>query len=216
MKSTHGCCARVVLERPFYCNNVATPGFYIFSLDVCHMHILVQYPRSLCSRLMHVYHHSRDDASANHQHHMLHTLFKGSDWRKMMKDAHFRVSAIDLGKSFQVSDFYQHLPLSRPDLQRKLDASGPRINVLEAASMLDMPPFDAKLALANAVKHGNFCKWPVQHVLKLDDLLCLDAYSFRLPILKLASSLYQDLAYLRGDIGTSIAFQNFRVRLLCS
>ena len=164
---------------------------------------------------MHVYHHRGKDVSANHRHHLLHSLFKGSDWRKMMKDAHFRVSAIDLGKSFQVSDFYQHLPLSRPDLQRKLDASGPRIDVLEAASMLDIPAFDAELALANAVKHGNFCKWPVQHVLKLDDLLCLDAYSFRPTILKLASSLYQDLAYLRGDIGTSIAFHSFRVRLMC-
>ena len=81
--------------------------------------------------------------------------------------------------------------------------------------MLDMPAFDAELALANAVKKGNFCKWPVQHVLKLDDLLCLDANSFRRTILKLASSLYQDLAYLRGDIGTSIAFHSFRVRLMC-
>ena len=165
--------------------------------------------------LLHVYHHSGNDVSVNHKHHMLHCLFKGSNWRKMMKDSDYRVSVSALGDAFQVSDFAQHVPLTRPELRQRLAASGPRINVLEAASMLDMPPFDAKLALANAVKHGNFCKWPVQHVLKLDDLLCLDAYSFRLPILTLASSLYQDLAYLRGDIGTSIAFQNFRVRLMC-
>ena len=139
IKSTHGCCARVVLERPFCCNNVATPAFFIFSLGVRHTYILVQQPCSLCSWLTHVYHHSRDVPSANHQHHMLHSLFKGSDWRKMMKDAHFGWHLPSTCKSFQVSDFYRHLPLSRPELQRKLDASGPRINVLDAASMLEHP-----------------------------------------------------------------------------
>lgn len=165
---------------------------------------------------MHVYHHSGNDVSVNHKHHMLHCLFKGSNWRKMMKDSDYRVSVSALGDAFQVSDFAQHVPLTRPELRQRLAASGPRINVLEAASMLEIPSFDGKLALANAVKHGNFCKWPVQHVLKLDDLLSLDAFFFRRSILEFTSLLYRDLEYLRGDIGTSIAFHSFRVRLMCS